>query len=64
MPILRSNRRGDELITVRVVVPDKLDPKQRKLLEELGETLGMESLGKDNRNIFEKFLDAVGDVLN
>ena len=23
----------------------------------------MESLGKDNRNIFEKFLDAVGDVL-
>ena len=52
-----------ELVTVRVVVPDKLDPKQRKLLEELGETLGMESLGKDNRNIFEKFLDAVGDVL-
>ena len=64
VPILRSNRRGDELITVRVVVPDKLDPKQRKLLEELGETLGMESLGKDNRNIFEKFLDAVGDALS
>jgi len=63
VPILRSNRRGDQLVTVRVVVPDKLDAKQRKLLEELGESLGMESLGKDTRNIFEKFLDAVGDVL-
>ena len=62
VPILRSNRRGDELVTVRVVVPDKLDRKQRKLLEELGESLGMESLGKDNRNLFEKFLDAVGDA--
>ncbi len=62
VPILRSNRRGDQLVTVRVVVPDRLDDKQRKLLAELGETLGMESLGKDTRNIFEKFLDAVGDA--
>lgn len=62
VPILRSNRRGDQLVTVRVVVPDRLDDKQRKLLAELGETLGMESLGKDTRNIFEKFLDAVGNA--
>jgi len=62
VPILRSNRRGDEVISVRVVVPDRLNDKQRKLLADLGETLGMESLGKDNRNIFEKFLDAVGDA--
>lgn len=64
VPILRSNRRGDQLISVRVVVPDKLNDKQRKLLKELGESLGMESLGKDNRSIFEKFLDAVGDAFS
>lgn len=63
VPILRSNRRGDQLMVVRVVVPDRLNDKQRKLLKELGESLGLESLGKDNRSLFEKFLDAVGNAL-
>ncbi|HEX9116860.1 MAG TPA: molecular chaperone DnaJ [Anaerolineae bacterium] len=62
-PVLRSNRRGDEVITIRVVVPEKLTEKQRKLLQELGETLGIESLGKDNRTLFEKILDGIGDAL-
>ncbi len=62
VPILRSNRRGDQVIGVRVVVPDKLNEKQRKMLQELGETLGLESLQKDTRNVFEKFLDAVGNA--
>ncbi len=62
VPVLRSGRRGDQLVSVRVVVPEKLDPKQRKLLQELGETLGLESLGKDTRSLFDKFLDAVGDA--
>jgi molecular chaperone DnaJ len=61
-PILRSTRRGDEVVTVRVVVPDKLNDKQRKLLEDLGESLGLEALSKDNRSLFEKFLDGVGNV--
>ncbi|MGQ9840635.1 MAG: molecular chaperone DnaJ [Anaerolineae bacterium] len=63
VPILRSNRRGDQLVIVRVVVPEKLNDKQRRLLKELGETLGLESLGKDNRTLFEKFVDAVGNAL-
>jgi molecular chaperone DnaJ len=61
-PVLRGNRRGDEVVTVRVVVPDKLNDKQRKLLEELGESLGLEALNKDNRSLFEKFLDTVGNA--
>ncbi len=47
-------------MVVRVVVPEKLNDKQRKLLKELGESLGLESLGKDNRSLFEKLIDAVG----
>jgi len=62
VPILRSNRRGDQLVTVRVVVPDKLNEKQRKLLQELGDTLGLDCLQKDTRNVFEKFLDALGNA--
>jgi molecular chaperone DnaJ len=61
-PVLRSNRRGDQVVNVKVVVPDKLNDKQRKLLEELGESLGLEALSKDNRSLFEKILDAVGNV--
>lgn len=64
VPILRSNRRGDEVITARVVVPEKLTDQQRKLLQDLGESLGLESLGKDTRNLFEKLLDAVGDAFS
>jgi molecular chaperone DnaJ len=63
-PILRTNRRGDQLVTVKVVVPEKLNDKQRKLLQELGETLGIESLGKDSRSVLEKILDAVGEAFS
>jgi molecular chaperone DnaJ len=64
VPILHTNgRRGDQLIVVKVVVPERLNDKQRKLLKELGDSLGLESLGKDNRNLFERFMDAVGDAL-
>ncbi len=63
VPVLRSSRRGDQLVSVRVVVPEKLNEKQRKALKELGESLGLESLGKDNRNLFEKLMDAVGNAL-
>jgi len=64
VPILRTNgRRGDQLIQVKVVVPERLNDKQKKLLMELGQSLGLESLGKDNRNLFEKFIDSVGNAL-
>lgn len=64
VPILRSNRRGDQLVTVQVIVPEKLNDKQRKLLQELGETLGLETLNKDTRSLFEKFLDALGNAFS
>ncbi len=64
VPVLHTNgRRGDQLIVVKVVVPERLNEKQKKLLMELGQSLGLESLGKDNRNLFERFVDAVGDAL-
>ena len=64
VPVLRSNRRGDQLITARVVVPVKLNEKQRKMLKELGDSLGIESLNKDTRSVLEKILDAVGEAFS
>jgi molecular chaperone DnaJ len=64
VPILRTNgRRGDQLVHVKVVVPERLNDKQKKLLMELGQSLGLESLGKDNRSLFEKLIDSVGNAL-
>jgi molecular chaperone DnaJ len=64
VPVLRSNKRGDQVVTARVVVPEKLTEKQRKLLRELGESLGFESLGEGGRNIFEKFVDRIGEFFS
>jgi molecular chaperone DnaJ len=58
----RPERRGDQYITVRVVVPTKLTARQRELLTELGQSLGSEKLGQD-KGFFDKVLDVLGDAL-
>ncbi len=58
----RRERRGDQLVTVRVVVPTKLTAGQKKLMQELGESLGSDNLGAD-RGFFDKLADAIGDAL-
>ena len=35
MPRIQSKHKGDELVTVNVIVPKKLNEKQKKLLQEL-----------------------------
>ncbi|MER2599482.1 MAG: molecular chaperone DnaJ [Caldilineales bacterium] len=57
----RSDRRGDQLIAVKVVTPTQLNGKQKKLMEELGETLGTPNLGSD-RGFFDKLADALNDA--
>ncbi|MEA3337666.1 MAG: molecular chaperone DnaJ [Chloroflexota bacterium] len=58
----RKDRRGDQLIKLRVVVPTKLTSDQKKLLNKLGDSLGTEQLG-DDRGFFDKLADAIGDAL-
>lgn len=57
------DRRGDMLVTARIVIPKNLTPRQKELLRELGETLGRVP-SPDDRNFLEKMLDAIGDILN
>ncbi|MBC8448377.1 MAG: molecular chaperone DnaJ [Chloroflexi bacterium] len=58
----RPDRRGDQYITVRVVVPTKLTPRQRELLSELGQSLGSDKLGT-KKGFFDKVLDVIGEAL-
>jgi molecular chaperone DnaJ len=44
LPHLRSNKRGDELVTLHVQTPTKLSGKQKKLLEEFAKEGGKRGL--------------------
>jgi len=67
MPDVVSGRgRGDLLVTVKVVTPKKLTKEQRKMLEQLDETLPKEKFeptpreAHDERGIFDRVKDIFG----
>jgi molecular chaperone DnaJ len=47
-----SDRRGDQLVAVKVATPTNLSAKQKKLLEELAESLGTENIGAAGEGSF------------
>lgn len=55
VPHLRGSGRGDQYVTVTVEVPKKLNPRQKELLEELGETLQ-----DSDKGFFQKIREAFG----
>jgi molecular chaperone DnaJ len=59
VPFLRGNGRGDQLVIVRVIVPTRLNERQRELLEELAESLGSE-VGDGKKGVLEWMRDALG----
>ncbi len=58
VPFLRSNGRGDQKVIVNVEVPARLNAEQRKLFEQLAQTLG-----SDVRPQERSFLDKLKEVL-
>jgi len=50
---LRSNNRGDQYFRVMVVIPKKLTPKQKELLQQFAEISGEEGLD-EKKTFFEK----------
>ncbi len=53
MPVLQGFGRGDHRVVVNVVVPRRLDEKQRRLLEEFDESAGSAAYQGDD-GLFEK----------
>jgi len=56
MPSVRGTQRGDELVTVHVLVPQKLSRREKELLEELAALGG--SRVEDEKSFFERVKDA------
>jgi molecular chaperone DnaJ len=59
MPALRGRRHGDLRVVVNVVIPRRLSPEQRELLERLAGTLTDENLRSD-QGVFSKLKRAFG----
>jgi molecular chaperone DnaJ len=58
VPRLQRNGRGDQLVVVSVDIPRSLTPEQRRLFEQLAETMGAEPALHER-----SFLDRVKDIL-
>jgi molecular chaperone DnaJ len=58
VPHLRSGRRGDQIVYVRVVIPTNLTPQQREALKSLGEVSGKPH--PVDKGFFDKFKRAIG----
>lgn len=56
---LRGSRRGDQLVTIQVRVPDKLSKDQKDLLQQLGNILPEAKVESDS-GLFDKFKNAFG----
>ena len=54
LPGLRSNRRGDQHVILRVVVPANLSEEQRRMAEELDATIGPQNAPEDGKESFFK----------
>jgi molecular chaperone DnaJ len=54
-----SGRRGDQLVLINVVIPNRLTEKQRELFEGLAESLGTE-VKPGERGFFDSLKDVLG----
>ena len=61
VPYLKSNRRGDELLTILVEIPRNLTDDQRRLLRELAETMSNQENGISDHD--KSWLGKIKDAL-
>lgn len=55
-PVLNSNNRGNQMVTVNVAIPTSLTKEQEELLTTLGKTMGTD-INIQERSFFEKLKD-------
>ncbi len=60
VPDLRGGDRGEQLVTVQVLIPRNLDDGQRELFLQLADTLGSDVTQQPHRGFFDKVKDALG----
>lgn len=61
VPDLRGGERGDQIVTIQVIVPRKLTEEQEELFERLSSSLGREVTQQPKgRGFFDRVKDAIG----
>ncbi|NPV06328.1 MAG: molecular chaperone DnaJ [Anaerolineae bacterium] len=60
VPHLQRPGRGDQVVIIRVLTPTNLNPRQRKLMEELAESLGENNIAKDEPSFVERMKGVLG----
>ncbi|HEY8820189.1 MAG TPA: molecular chaperone DnaJ [Dehalococcoidia bacterium] len=60
VPHLRGGGRGDQIVRVRVVTPTNLTPEQKRLVSELGKSLGTATMPHEEKGFFDRIKDAFG----
>ena len=60
VPHLKGYGRGDLLVGVKVVIPRRLNPRQKKILREFAEAGGAKVSGQSEKGFFDKMKDTLG----
>jgi molecular chaperone DnaJ len=60
VPHVKRSGRGDELVLLRVAIPEKLSREQRTLLQELGETLEPAKVLEEKRGFMDEVREFLG----
>ena len=60
VPHLRSNQRGNQLVTVKVQIPSVLSEQERAVFKELARLLGDQTTDDAEKGFFDKIKDAFG----
>lgn len=63
VPVIHSNNRGDQLVTVRVVTPRNLTKRQRELLQEFAE-IERQQMERGDANLFERGFEKFKDLFD
>jgi molecular chaperone DnaJ len=63
VPVVHSSARGDELVTVKVVTPRSLTPRQKDLLREFAEIEHLQN-EKGQQSLFEKGFERLKDAMH
>lgn len=59
VPKLHRSGRGDEVVIVNVAVPTNLDAEQKRLLAELGKTLGSAVTPQEDRSLLDRLREVL-----
>jgi molecular chaperone DnaJ len=60
VPSLRGFGKGDQLVRIKVEVPRRLSPRQKKILREFAQASGLDIPEQEDKGFFNRVKDSLG----